>query len=140
MDVRPYLPTDRQACLNIFDSNSFSPGARLQFAQFLDQAPTTYFVLEYQGELLGCGGYQVDPEPGLATLLWGVVRRESEKLGLDRFLLMYRLREIGKCAGIERVRVETPQESVAFFEHQGFKVTGVTGNQVEMVKRLIVCA
>ena len=143
MDVRLYLPTDREACLKIFDSNAphaFSPDSRARFENFLDQAGATYFVMEHDGAVIGCGGFRIGPEPGLATLAWGMVRQDSQKLGLGRFLLMYRLREIGKPGGIERVRLETPQQSAAFFEGQGFKVVSMAHGRVEMVKKLTVCA
>jgi hypothetical protein len=74
MDVRTYLASDREACLQILDSNIpdyFSPDNRPKFEKFLESAGSTYFVMEYGGRLVGCGGYQLDPEPGLASLVWG---------------------------------------------------------------------
>jgi N-acetylglutamate synthase-like GNAT family acetyltransferase len=143
MNLRPYLPSDREACLKIFDSNApniFTAEDRGEFETFLSQAPAAYFVMEHDNALVGCGGYRMEAEPGVATLVWGMVRRDSQKMGLGRFLLMYRLREIGKSDGIERVRLETPQASAAFFEGQGFKTVSTAQGRVEMVKRLTVCA
>jgi N-acetylglutamate synthase-like GNAT family acetyltransferase len=134
MDVRPYLPADREACLQI---------DRARFESFFDQAGATYFVMEHDGVVIGCGGYRIGSEPGFATLLWspswGIERPDSQKVGLERFLLMYCLREIGK-SGIERVRLEAPQSAAAFFEGQGFKVVSLAEGRVEMVKKLTVCA
>jgi N-acetylglutamate synthase-like GNAT family acetyltransferase len=140
MDVRPYLPADREACLKIFDSQALPLETRTQFERFLEQPEGTYLVMEHDGALVGCGGFELAPEHRLATLVWGMVRRDCQKQGLGRFLLMYRLREIGKSAGIDRVRIETPQPSAAFFEGQGFKVAGSKNGRVEMLKKLTVCA
>jgi N-acetylglutamate synthase-like GNAT family acetyltransferase len=138
MDLRPYLPSDREACLEIFDSN-FPRETRGQFERFLQQSPATYFVMEHEGALLACGGYHLDAVQGLATLVWGMVRRDSQKMGLGRYLLMYRLREIGKAGGIDRVRLQTSPESAKFFEAQGFKVVNAANHRVELLKKLTVC-
>jgi GNAT superfamily N-acetyltransferase len=130
MDLRSYLPVDRDACLAIFDSNTpqfFDPGERATFEAFLDRPDGHYVVMEHEGALVGCGGYTITAEERLASLVWGMVRRDSHKLGLGRYLLLFR--------------------AAPFFERQGFKVIRVVpdgyGNgldRVEMVKKLIVCA
>jgi ribosomal-protein-alanine N-acetyltransferase len=140
MDVRPYGPDDREACLKIFDSNALPPEARAQFELFLDRPKGPYLVMEHDGALVGCGGFELAPDHGLANLVWGMVRRDCQKQGLGRFLLMYRLREIGKTPGIARVRIEAPQQFARFFEGQGFKVVGAENGRVELVKKLTVCA
>jgi N-acetylglutamate synthase-like GNAT family acetyltransferase len=137
MDVRRYLPTDRIACLSIFDSNRAA--GRAGFEKFLEAPEGPYFVMEHDGGIVGCGGYTVDAESRLATLVWGMIRRDSHGQGLGRFLLMFRLREIGKLGGIERVRLETSQPAAKFFEGQGFKIVGPVNEGVEMVKKLTVC-
>jgi N-acetylglutamate synthase-like GNAT family acetyltransferase len=142
MDLRAYLPTDREACLAILDSNMphfFAGEDRTRFESFLDQGGATYFVMEHDGAVIGCGGYRIAEESGVATLVWGMVRRDFQKMGLGRLLLMYRLREIGKASGIERVRLETPPLSAAFFEGQGFKVVNIASGHVEMMKKMSVC-
>jgi N-acetylglutamate synthase-like GNAT family acetyltransferase len=142
MDVRPYWPADREACLAIFDSVGSPIGfqERASFERFLERPEGPYFVMEQDGAVMACGGFEIAPEAGLATLVWGMVRRDVQKQGLGRFLLMYRLREIGKLGGVQQVRVEVLREVAGFFEGQGFKAAGVVGERVELVKKLTVCA
>jgi GNAT superfamily N-acetyltransferase len=143
MDFRRYLASDRDACLAIFDSDVpefFDASERGKFEQFLDRPDGPYFVMDHDGTLVGCGGYVVVAGESVANLIRGMVRRDSQNLGLGRFLLMYRLREIGKIAGIGLVRLETPQRIAAFFEKQGFRVAGRGPTGVEMVKKMNVCA
>ena len=132
MDLRPYQPDDRNACMAMMDR----PG----FEWFLDALSCPYFVMEHDGAIVACGGYQMEVQEKQARLVWGMVGPQWRKMGLGRLLLMYRLREIGKVDGIERVVVETTPEAAPFFEKQGFKVIQVLEDRVEMVKRLIVCA
>ncbi len=143
MDIRPYQPQDVDACLRLFDSNlpqHFAVHERPQFEAFLRSPLGGYFVMEKDGELLGCGGFALESEPGLVSLTWGMVRQDLHRNGLGRFLLFYRLKEIGKLPGISMVRLKTMPHLVPFFEKAGtFRVVGEEGELVTMVKKLAVC-
>jgi GNAT superfamily N-acetyltransferase len=149
MDVRPYEPLDRVACLGVFDS--LTPGlldsaTRPFFEAWLDEAVGGYFVMEHEESIVGCGGYSFSPDRKIATLRWGMVRRSSQKMGLGRFLLMYRIREIGRAGTAGLVLAHTPRPSVVFYEKQGFRVNRTEKEErppefdcVEMIKKLTVC-
>jgi ribosomal protein S18 acetylase RimI-like enzyme len=149
MDLRPYLPADRDDCLGLFDSNTprfFDPGERRKFEEFLDQGNRFYFVMEHDGAMVGCGGYAIEPDKTTARLVWGMVRSDSHKLGLGRYLLLFRLREITKVGGIRMVHLDTSQNAAQFYEKQGFKIIrtvkdgyGPGLDRVEMVMKLVVC-
>ena len=150
MDVRPYLPTDRDACLAVFDSNApefFLPRERAEYERFLDDPSGPYFVMDHDGLIAGCGGYYViGGEPTRARMAWGMVLREWQRKGLGRLLLMYRLRQITKAGGVQFVGLDTSQRSAPFFQSQGFKVAGIAADgygpgldRVEMAMKLNVC-
>ena len=141
MDVRPYLPSDRDGCLAVFDSNSpdfFTPEDRGNFVEALDGSQVLYFTMEHEGAIVGCGGYSPG-EP--ARLVWGMVHRNWQRQGLGRFLLLFRLREISKTGGVAMVYAEAPRSAARFFEGQGFRLAGQDGdaNRVVMAKKLTVC-
>jgi hypothetical protein len=52
---------------------------------------------------------------------------------------LFRLREIAKAGGVERVRLDAPQRSAAFFERQGLKPVAGGPGRVEMMMKLAVC-
>jgi len=150
MEIRTYNSSDSEGCLKVFDSNErryFAEEERAQFEEFLRAPPGIYYVMDRDGELLGCGGFAPEAEPGVVSLRWGLIRGDLHRRGLGRFLLFYRLREIGKLAGVTQVRMETTQHTAGFFEKAGgFKVTQVEPggygpglDRVTMVKRLSVC-
>jgi N-acetylglutamate synthase-like GNAT family acetyltransferase len=149
MDVRPYETRDRSACLGVFDSltpDLLDPSARPVFESWLDRAACAYFVMEHEESVVGCGGYTLSPVRSSATLCWGMVRRSAQKAGLGRFLLMYRIREIGRQGSVSVVLAHSPRPSAGFFEKQGFRVSGtadrtrVTGVEpIELTKKLTVC-
>jgi len=144
MELRPYSPLDCDSCLAVLDSNTpcfFDPSARHEFEAFLDRQDCSYFVMEHEGAIVGCGGYAIVQEQALARLVWGMVRADSQKLGLGRYLLLFRLREITKAGGIQTVHLDAPRHSAQFYEKQGFKVTGIASglDRVEMMMKLAVC-
>jgi len=149
VDVRPYLPADRDACLVVFDSNApgfFKFHQRRDFEEFLDGQSGPYFVMEHEDAIIGCGGYSIAKEKALARLVWGMVRRDWRRQGLGRFLLLFRLREITKAGGVDVVHLDTPPDSAPFFQSQGFKVARVAKDgyaagmdRVEMTMKLTVC-
>jgi predicted GNAT family N-acyltransferase len=70
-----------------------------------------------------------------------MVRSDSHRLGLGRYLVLFRLREITKVGGIRTVCLDAPQHSAQFYERQGFKAAGVAAglDRVEMMMKLVVC-
>ncbi len=137
MEIRPYAASDREACLGVWDSVEAGAG-REEFEAFLDGAGERFFVAEHDGAVIGCGGFAL--QGGAARLEWGMVRREWQRQGLGRFLLFYRMREIGKAGEAEMVTAECPAAVAEFYAKQGFRESGAAGGRVTMVKRLAVCA
>ena len=148
-DIRPYSPVDKTACLAVFDSNTpqfFDPTERHNFEAFLDAPFGSYFVMENEGAIIGCGGYAIEESSSTASLIWGMVGHGLHRRRIGRFLLMFRLREITKTNGAELVRLATSQHSAGFFEKQGFKVVSIQKDgyasgmdRVEMRMKLSVC-
>jgi N-acetylglutamate synthase-like GNAT family acetyltransferase len=140
MDLRPYAPTDQDGCLAVFDSFASPAAPRADFLKFLQHPDSPYFVMQHNDSIVGCGGYVVAPEGGQARLIWGMIRSDLQRQGLGRFLLMYRLREIGKLGDVQMVHAAAPQQYADFFERQGFRVAATDDGQVELLKKLTVCA
>ena len=122
MDIRAYTVADAEGCLGLFASNEdeyFTCEERARFATFLQAPPGNYYVMEHEGVLVGCGGFAALDEPGSVTLTWEMVRRDLHGKGLGRFLLFYRLKEIGKLTGVAMVKLETPRKAAGFFSKAG---------------------
>ena len=137
MDIRPYSPTDRAACLAVFDSLFDDPAARDAFAARLDDA-ALFFVAEHNGAIIGCGGFSV--AGNAARLDWGMVHKNFQRQGLGRFLLFYRMKAIGHAGAVEMVAAEAPRAYADFYLKQGFRETGGDATRVLLAKRLAVCA
>ena len=145
MDLRPYQPSDRASCLAVFDSlppDTADAAARRRFEAFLDHPAGPYFLIDHDDAVVGCGGFSLEQNESTATLHWGMIRSDSRKLGLGRFLLLYRIREISKAGNFQLLRVETPPASAPFFQKQGFREKHgfrQFQNTLQLIKKLTVC-
>lgn len=133
MHLRSYTPTDKTACLAIFDSNTppfFAPHERAEFEVFLEREAgrCPYLVLEDEtGQVLACGGYYITRNRD-AGLCWGMVHRDHHRRGLGRQLLLARLQHLSQEHPGITVRLDTSQYTCGFFEKAGFVITSITEN------------
>lgn len=129
--IRPYDPQDRAACLAIMASNIpafFAPEEKDEFAAFLDNAEHPYLVLEFKGQIVGCGGYMINQARMEAGLNWGMIHDAFHGRGLGRWLLNARLDAIRESGQVARVVIDTSQHSAPFFARFGFVETTITPN------------
>ncbi|MBN9387431.1 MAG: GNAT family N-acetyltransferase [Chloroflexi bacterium] len=125
MILREYTPQDKAACLDLFDSNLdpyFLPHERAEFSRFLDKKIGEYFVVEDNGDILGCGGIAFTDETGEANLTWGMINRQKHRQGIGSFLTEGRLERIRQIPGLKTVTIQTSQHTVAFYARYGFEV------------------
>ena len=126
LSSRAYRPDDLNACLEVFDSNvpeSFDLEERREFIEYLDHLPGPYLVLcDGEGRVHACGGWAPGDEPGCADLCWGMVRRSLQGEGWGRALTVARLDGIAARPGLERVRLQTSQDTEGFYARLGFVV------------------
>lgn len=129
--IRPYRPSDREACLALFDGNvpgSFTPEERPMFAGFIDAPPGPYLVVEEaSGRVVACGGL-APREPSAAVLCWGMVDAERQKEGIGRVLLRVRLARACVMPGVTHVEMNTSNETEAFFLREGLRTVRVREN------------
>jgi predicted GNAT family N-acyltransferase len=128
---RPYLPTDRAACLALFDSNVprfFDVAERPGFAQYLDHAGMRwpYLVVEDDGRIVGCGGHAIEPDGVSVALCWGMIDNALHGQGLGRFLTEARLAAARVVPGATRVVLNTSQHTQGFYAGFGFLTEAVT--------------
>jgi ribosomal protein S18 acetylase RimI-like enzyme len=134
MTLRDYQPSDRAACLAVFDSNvgkSFLTSERPDFEAFLDTLPGPYLVLEENDVIIACGGYGPNEDaPDTADLCWGMVRLDLQRTGLGKLLVDARLDRIRADRAFSFVFLKTSQETAPFYERFGFVTQQVVENGI----------
>lgn len=126
MIIRPYAAADRARCLAMFQANMptyFAPHEQAEFDQFLAQTTDDYFVVEHDGQILGCGGFYTAGEGG--GLCWGMVDPAWHGRHVGWMLLITRLKQLCE-RGVGSVRLDTSQHTHGFFAKAGFVITSIT--------------
>ncbi|MCB0110881.1 MAG: GNAT family N-acetyltransferase, partial [Caldilineaceae bacterium] len=128
MQIREYQPDDRDACMLIMQSNIpdyFHQGDLADFAQFLENIPGTFFVVEHPtAGLIACGGIALGQASAAeAVLCYGMVTGTHLQQGIGQELLRKRLEFfLPRAPQVERIVVNTTQKTEGFFRKFGFAV------------------
>ena len=127
--LREYSATDYEACLAVFETNVpkfFGEAERTEYSAFLRALPGPYHVLVDATEsVVGCGGYAMGEEVGVADLCWGMVRRDLHGRGLGRTLTELRIRAIRQDPLVAVIALNTSQHTVGFYKRLGFRTASV---------------
>jgi GNAT superfamily N-acetyltransferase len=148
MSLRSFQSGDREACLEVFDSNrepAWPPSLRSEFAACLDYFPESVLVFEHERKAAGCAAFQRGSD-GHGFIPWLLVRRDLRGNGLGRFLLFAALKKLSAEHDPELVEARCPAAAVGFFERQGFRVARVIPDgwgpgldRVQLTRKLKVC-
>lgn len=130
MPIRTYIPEDKEACLQIFDSNYpkyFADHERQEFINWLDKSDREdYFVIEEEDKnIIACGGLFTDTKLKTVGLAWGMVQSKEQGKGYGKVLAAYRLQLMKKQFPRHDKIVNTSQHTYRFFEKLGFKVENI---------------
>ena len=118
LSFHPYAQPDKQACLEIFDSNTpkfFGIDERSEFLGFLTKQTCPYFIVEQGKTIIACGSYGIHTESNEVVLAWGMVHHNLHKKDVGSFLLKERLKIIFQEHPTMRVTIDTSQHSQSFF-------------------------
>jgi N-acetylglutamate synthase-like GNAT family acetyltransferase len=134
MFLRRYVVADHPACVRVAASNTpdhILPDELPTYAAWLARAcapgatddPCDYLVMEDpSGDVIACGGIAWATTAPVATLCWGIVRRDRHRMGLGTALLTHRL-ALARARGVDEVLMDTSQHALGFFLRFGFRVT-----------------
>jgi len=120
LTFRPYIESDRLACIDIFDANCpeyFAPNERQDYDEFLQSAPEDYEICEGDGRILGAFGLFVDSE-NVKTLNWILLDTHAQGLGVGS-KIMERVIHIVRASETMTVRIAASHKSAPFFARFG---------------------
>ncbi len=133
MNIRTFKESDEAGCVAIFNSIDDDFFAQLNaddFRRWILRSLNTdnhfYYVVEDEGEMVGCGGFIIREDVSEAIVAWGMVHPDHQKKGYGLELLEFRINEIKKrMAHGKIVTLDTTQQTYEFFEKLGFKVVRI---------------
>lgn len=123
--IREYRHDDREACLEVYRSNTpdLLPGEVLpHFEKFLETGTSYVLVVESEGLIVGTGSLALQGDSNHALLLYGVIHREHHGKGFGSSLLAARLSLVDSDAWPVGVLMETSPLTGNFFAQYGFSL------------------
>ncbi|GAA4469323.1 hypothetical protein GCM10023189_56200 [Nibrella saemangeumensis] len=129
MQIRSYTDADREGVLSLLRLNTpayFSESEEDDLIEYLNHHSQHYFVMESEGALLGCGGFNLFDEEELARISWDIIHPGHQGKGLGRLLTQYRIARIREYPHIKTIVVRTSQLVYKFYERLGFDLKEVT--------------
>lgn len=130
--LRPYTPADRTDCLAILESNTpryFTQDDHTDYLAFLDNIKGTYSVFEDDaGRIIGCGGAATLCSGLVGCLTWGMIHVTRHRQGWGTLLTLARLHELSQIATVQKIGINTSNETAGFYTKLGFHTAEVMPN------------
>ena len=126
--IRAYKQEDKPAILDLLRRNTpqyFSPEEEADLVHYLDHELDHYYVLEYDGILVGCGGINRVDEGATGRISWDILHPDYQGKGLGSILLRHRIQILKGLPGVKTITVRTSQLVYQFYEKNGFELAEV---------------
>lgn len=127
MTIRPYLPDDHGTILELLRLNTpkyFDESEEAGLVDYLGNYAQNHFVVEDDGVIIGCGGYNISPDGSNGVLSWDIFHPAAQGKGTGSALAKFRIERM-KQAGVPNIGVRTSQHACKFYEKMGFTLKEV---------------
>ena len=128
-DYDPGIRTNRQnAVINLIRLNIpkyFAPTEETDLNYYLDHERELYYVLLFDGQIVGCGGINFEDNKTTGKISWDILHPQYQGKSLGSQLLKYRIEKIKVIDSIQKITVRTSQLAYKFYEKQGFELNEV---------------
>ncbi|TDG35099.1 N-acetyltransferase [Pedobacter changchengzhani] len=126
--IRPYEVTDKDEVINLIKLNTpkyFAFEEEADLIEYLEKKRQLYYVLIFEGKLVGCGGINFTDDNTTATISWDIFHPNFHCRGLGTRMLKYRIDKLSALATIEKIVVRTTQITYKFYQKYGFELVEI---------------
>jgi ribosomal protein S18 acetylase RimI-like enzyme len=131
INIREYQIKDKDSVLNLFFLNTpefFSVEEEKDLVYYLDHEIEYYFVLEFNNQVVGCGGFNFSGDDTNGKIAWDIVHPGFQGKSFGRKLLDYRIERMKTFKKLKAITVRTSQLAYKFYEKSGFQLIEVEEN------------
>lgn len=126
--IRAYEPKDEREVINLLRLNTpeyFAIDEEEDLKQYLERERELYYVLLYDGKIVGCGGINFADDNTTGKISWDIFHPEYQGKSLGTKLLRHRIEKLQSIDGIQKITVRTSQVAYKFYEKQGFALVEI---------------
>lgn len=123
--IRAYVPSDKEHVLALLRLNIpqyFAPEEEKDLEHYLENEIEGYFVMELNGELTGCGGFNFSDDGTTGKISWDFFHPAQQGKGLGAQLLRFRIEKLKEYPAVKVISVRTSQLAYRFYQKQGFEI------------------
>ena len=131
INIREYQIKDKDSVLNLFCLNTpefFSVEEEKDLVYYLDYEIEYYFVLEFNNQVVGCGGFNFSGDDTNGKIAWDIVHPDFQGKSFGRKLLDYRIEQMKTFEKLETITVRTSQLAYKFYKKSGFQLMEIEEN------------
>ena len=129
--IRPYKSSDKTDLLTLIDLNTplyFASTEKSDFDRYLDSEIELYYVITFEGKIMGCGGINFQDDKSVGVISWDMVHPNCQGKSFGKQLLHHRIETLKKIASIQKIIVRTSQLTYKFYQKQGFQATEIVSD------------
>jgi ribosomal-protein-alanine N-acetyltransferase len=123
--IRPYTQEDQTALILLLRLNTpeyFATSEEEDFLYYLNNHAANHYVLEVDGQILGCGGFNFSDDLTVGKISWDILHPHHQEKGLGRRLTLYRIEKMREVPSVCTISVRTSQLVYKFYEKLGFEL------------------
>lgn len=123
--IREYRPQDKPYIIELLRLNTpryFSPTEEKDLLFYLANEIEQYFVVEHEGKIVGCGGFNFSEDLTEGKISWDILHPAYQGKGIGSLLLNHRIDRLKSLKHIQTISVRTSQLAYRFYEKLGFKL------------------
>ena len=120
--LREYCPKDFEVCRELYELNApgrFPADIRLRQLGYLREQGKTLLVAEFKSQVIGCGGLVLH-NPDLATLVYGLVHPDFQRMGVGRLLFYGRVSLLPTLDIDTLIVIHAVRRSLSYYRQFGF--------------------
>jgi GNAT superfamily N-acetyltransferase len=91
-----------------------------ELSNYLDHFSQHYYIIEWDGNIIGCGGINLSGDLTNARISWDFFHPDHQGKGQGNRLLKFRIEKIKEFKSIKTITVRTSQLAYPFYEKAGF--------------------
>jgi [ribosomal protein S18]-alanine N-acetyltransferase len=125
MKIIPYNKLHHSSLIEILRLNTptyFDESEESDFVEYLEHHLEHYFVVENEGKIWACGGFNLWEEGTIARISWDIVHPEAQGKGYGSALTKFRIAQIQQIPTVKVIWVRTSQLAYLFYEKLGFEL------------------
>lgn len=126
--IREYKLEDKPQVMKLFLLNTpqyFSKKEEADLHHYLDNERELFYVMEYNGRIIGCGGINFVENGAIGKLSWDIFHPDYQGKSLGTELLQYRISKLKSTKSVLKITVRTSQLAYGFYEKQGFELLDI---------------